>query len=80
VLSCGIERKLWHRANNAQFSQAESQRVRMEAKALGGASPATMGQLQSDAAARTSGAERTNTSSRGGGSYRPGGGGSGRRK
>jgi hypothetical protein len=50
-------------------------------------SPATMGQVQSDSAARAAGTQRTNTYNRvrnsgasGTSSYRPSGGGSGRRK
>jgi hypothetical protein len=40
-----------------------------------------MSQVQRDAAARTQGAQRTNTYNRGGGSsYRPSGGGGGRRR
>jgi hypothetical protein len=46
------------------------------------ANSATMSRVQSDAAARAQGAQRTNTYSRGGdgGSYRPSGGGGGRRR
>src|SRR4029453_3422850 len=64
----------------AQKEQAQSQ---ASSRAAGtGANSATMSQVQSDAAARTQGAQRTNTYSRGGGgsSYQPksGGGGGGR--
>ena len=50
--------------------------------AAAGADSATLSQVESDAAARTQGAQRTNTHGRGGGSssYRPSGGGGGRRK
>jgi hypothetical protein len=64
----------------AQKQQAQSQASSRAAAA--GANSATMSQVQSDAAARTQGAQRTNTYSRGGGgsSYRPSGGGGGRRR
>ncbi len=64
----------------AQKQQAQSQASSRAAGA--GANSATMSQVQSDAAARTQGAQRTNTYSRGGGgsSYHPSGGGGGRRR
>jgi hypothetical protein len=66
--------------SEAQKQQAQSQASSRAASA--GATSATMSQVQSDAAARTQGAQRTNTYSRGGGgsSYRPSGGGGGRRR
>jgi hypothetical protein len=64
----------------AQKQQAQSQASSRAANA--GANSTTMSQVQSDAAARTQGAQRTSTYSRGGGgsSYRPSGGGGGRRR
>jgi hypothetical protein len=66
--------------SEAQKQQAQSQASSRAASA--GATSATMSQVQSDAAARTQGTQRTNTYSRGGGgsSYRPSGGGGGRRR
>jgi hypothetical protein len=66
-----------------QPTQAQKQQAQTQASsraASAGVSSTTMSQVQSDAAARTSGAQRTNTYSRGGGSsYRPSGGGGRRR-
>jgi hypothetical protein len=71
----------------AQRQQAQSQASSRAASANSAASAGTMGQVQSDAAARSSGAQRTNAysgvrSSGGSGasSYRPSGGGGGRRR
>jgi hypothetical protein len=68
-----------------QPTQAQKQQAQSQASSrasASGANSATMSQVQSDSAARASGAQRTNTYSGGGGgrSYHPSGGGGGRRR
>jgi hypothetical protein len=71
-----------------QPTQAQKQQAQTQASArASGASSATMSQVQSDSAARASGTQRTNTYSgmkssgaSGASSYRPSGGGGGRRR
>ncbi len=72
----------WNSVQQPTPAQKQQAQTQATSRATGtGASPSTMSQVQRDSAARTSGAERTSTYSRGGGgsSYRPAGAG-GRRK
>ena len=71
-------------SNVQQPTQAQKQQAQSQASARAAgasANSATISQVKSDAAARTQGAQRTNTYSRGGGSsYRPSGGAGSRRR